>query len=397
MLDLDLIRRATPGTRDVVHLNSAGASLMSTRTLEVVVGHLTLEARIGGYEAAAARQAEIEGTYESLGRLVNGRRSEIALFDNSTHAFNAAVYSIPLRAGDRILTTHAEYGSSILAFLQLRQRYGVEIDIAPNDESGQVDVAALRALLCDRTKLVSISHIPTSGGLINPAQDIGRLVRGTGALYLLDATQSLGQIPVDVESIGADLVIGTGRKFLRGPRGTGFLWAREASLDRLEPFVNEIEASTWDGADGYAWHTGARRFETWEKSYSNVLGLGAAVDEALELGIDTISSRALALSSLLRDGLATIRGVRTHDLGARNGAIVTVSADGVPAPVLARILKDNRINVSLTVPEHNQFDARGPAVHPLVRLSPHYFNSEREIEQAIDVVARAVAQADGES
>lgn len=390
-LDIDSIRKDTPGTDHVTHLNNAGAGLLSRRTLAAMVGHLNLEAEIGGYEAEGARREAIENSYWSIARLIGGQRSEVALFDNSSHAFNAAFYSIPFKSGDRILTCRAEYGSNVLAYLQVAQRFGVEVDVVPNDESGQLDVAALADLIDNRTRLIGVSHIPTGGGLVNPAAEIGRVAQAAGVPFLLDATQSIGQFPVDVNGVGADFVTGTGRKFLRGPRGIGFLWVRESALDGLEPFVNDIEASTWDGGRGFTWQPGAKRFETWERSYSNVIGLGSAVDQALEFGIEEIGARALGLGARLREGLDSIGGVHAHDLGRTPCAIVTASLDGTPTGEFAAQIKAQGINVSVTTPEHNQFDTEVRPVHPLVRLSPHYYNTSDEIDKALTVVADLAA------
>jgi selenocysteine lyase/cysteine desulfurase len=391
-LDLEAIRRDTPGVTGVIHLNNAGAGLLSTRTLAAMVDHLELEAAIGGYEAEAARQDGIEATYRSLARLLGGRRDEIALFDNSSHAFNAAFYSQRFRQGDRILTARAEYGSNVLAYLQVAQRCGVEIVVVPNDDTGQLDVDRLAELVDDRARLISISHVPTGGGLVNPAAQVGAVARAAGVPFLLDATQSVGQFPVDVHAMGADFVTGTGRKFLRGPRGIGFLWVRTEALDLVDPFVNDIEASSWDGARGFHWRDGAQRFETWERSYSNVLGLGAAVDQALEHGLDEIGDRAIRLGGALREGLESIRGVRTHDLGTTRCAIVTAAVDGMSAAALADRIRADRVNVSVTTAEHSQFDTEIRPVHPLVRLSPHYYNTEAELTRVVELVARIAGQ-----
>lgn len=391
-LDVEAVRQDTPGVQDVIHLNNAGAGLLSRTTLATMVSHLELEALIGGYEAEEARRDEIEATYRSIARLVGGNRDEVALFDNSSHAFNAAFYSVPFEPGDNLITVRAEYGSNVLAYLQTAERLGVDIKVAPNDESGQVDVQALADLVDDRTRLIGMSHVPTGGGLVNPAAEVGEVARGAGVLYLLDATQSVGQFPVDANQIGADFITATGRKFLRGPRGTGFLWVRRAALERIDPYVNDIEAATWDGGRGFRWREGARRLESWERSYSNVLGLGSAVDQALALGLDEIGDRAFALGHTLRLGLDEIPGVRTHDLGITRCAIVTASLDGVPSEELARQVKSGGVNVSLTVAEHSQFDAEVRSVHPLVRFSPHYYNTEADLERVLDIVAGIAEQ-----
>jgi selenocysteine lyase/cysteine desulfurase len=386
-MDIDALRKGTPGTANRVHLNNAGAGLLSRQTLAAMTSHLELEAAIGGYEAAGQERDRIDGTYTNLARLVGGRADEIALFDNSTHAWNAAFYSMTFDPGDRILTGRAEYGSNVLAYLQVARRTGAEVVVVPDDESGQLDTAALADLIDERTKLVGVSHIPTSGGLINPAAEIGRITRAAGVPFLLDATQSVGQLPVDVAEIGCDMLTATGRKFLRGPRGIGFLWVRPEALEYLDPFVIEIESATWDGARGFTWHDGARRFATWEVSYANVLGLDAAVVQALELGLDQIGKRVVALGAYLRDRLAVLPGVTTYDLGRDRCAIVTAKVDALPTADVARALAQRGINVSTTTPEHTQFDTENRGVHPLVRLSPHYYNTEGELDRAVEVIA----------
>jgi selenocysteine lyase/cysteine desulfurase len=385
-VDVDAVRALTPGCAHRAHLNNAGAALLARPTLDAMVGHLRREAEIGGYEAADAAQDDIAACYAAVAELVGGAADEVAFFDNATRAWNAAFYSVPLRAGDRILTGRAEYGSNVLAYLQVAQRTGAEVVVVPNDESGQLDTAALAGLVDERTRLIGVSHVPTSGGLVNPAAEIGRIARDAGVPFLLDATQSVGQFPVDVEEIGCDLLAATGRKFLRGPRGTGFLWVRPTALERLDPHVAEIRSATWDGGRGFTWAAGARRFETWENSYVNLLGLGAAVRQALDLGLDAIAGRTLALGAQLRARLDALPGVSTHDLGSTRCAIVTAKVDGVPTADVVAALAGAGINVTATVAEHTQFDAEVRDVHPLVRLSPHYYNTEAELDRAIDVI-----------
>jgi selenocysteine lyase/cysteine desulfurase len=379
------LRALTPGCHHRTHLNNAGAGLLSAPTIAAMTHQLQLEAQIGGYEAAEAATGQIQDTYRALAELVGASAREIALFDNSTHAWNAAFYSVPLAAGDRILTGRSEYGSNVLAYLQVSRRTGAEVVVVGDDDSGQIDVAALAGLVDERTKLIGLSWVPTAGGLVNPAAEVGRIARAADALFLLDATQVVGQFPIDVRAVGCDMLTGTGRKFLRGPRGTGFLYAGPRAIDRLEPFVAEIRSATWDGDRSLHWADGAQRFETWENSYVNVVGLGAAVRQALDLGLAEIYARSGDLGARLRDGLAATDGVTTHDLGRERCAIVTAKVANVDSAAVAEALAAQRINVSTTVGEHNQFDTRG--VHPLVRLSPHYYNTADEIDQVVEAVA----------
>ncbi|MFI9201273.1 aminotransferase class V-fold PLP-dependent enzyme [Streptomyces sp. NPDC053048] len=386
-MDIAALRNDTPGCAHRVHLNNAGAALLSRRTLDTMTSYLELEARIGGYEAANEQLPAIEAVYGAIAELIGGRPEEVALFDNATHAWEAAFYSVRFRPGDRILTGRSEYGSNVLAYLHVAQRTGAEIVVVPNDESGQLDTAALADLVDERVKLVGVSHVPTSGGLVNPVAAIGRITRRAGVPFLLDATQSVGQFPVDVEEIGCDMLSATGRKFLRGPRGTGFLWVRPGVLDRLEPAVNETAASVWDGKRGFTWREGARRFGTWEMSYSNVLGLGSAVRQALELGPDAIGGRARELGAALRERIDEVPGVRTYDLGRERCAIVTASVEAVAAPDVKAALARHGVNVSVTTPETSHLDDEERGVHPLVRLSPHYYNTEDELDRAVAVLA----------
>ena len=386
-MDIDALRAQTPGCARRIHLNNAGAGLLAQPTLDAMTAHLRREAEIGGYEAAAEARDAVAATIDAIGELVGGRGEEIALFDNATHAWNAAFYSVPLRPGDQVLTGRAEYGSNVLAYWQAARRAGAEVVVVPNDEHGQLDVAALERLAGERTRLIGVSHVPTSGGLVQPAAEIGRIARACGALYLLDATQSVGQFPVDVDAIGCDLLTGTGRKFLRGPRGTGFLWVREAALDRLDPFVAEIGSAAWDGHDGFTWAPGAQRFGTWEHSYVNVLGLGAAVRQALDLGLEQIGPRAAALGARLRGQLAGLPGVTVHDLGQVRCAIVTAKISGVPAEQAAAELRRAGVNVDVNQPAGSPLDALDRGVHPMIRLSPHYYNTEAEIDRTTELVA----------
>jgi selenocysteine lyase/cysteine desulfurase len=363
-LDVETLRAMTPGCANRNHLNNAGAALLSSVTISAMTDYLQREALIGGYEAEAEAADQIGAVYESLAELIGALPSQIALFDNSTHAWNAAYYSVPLQAGDRILTGRNEYGSAVLAYLQRALRTGAEVVVVPNDDSGQIDVPALADLIDERTKLIGLTWVPTAGGLVNPAADVGRLARDADVLYLLDATQAVGQFPINVSAIGCDMLTGTGRKFLRGPRGTGFLYVGPRALERLDPFVAEIRSATWNGGRSFTWVDGAQRLETWENSYLNVVGLGAAVRQALDIGLDRIGRRSAALGARLRTDLAEIDGVTVHDLGREQCAIVTARVAGVDSGEVADALSRRGINVSTTVAEQ-PVRQRGPRCAPI--------------------------------
>src|SRR5205085_4661115 len=333
-IDVDRVRAETPSCEERLHFNNAGASLMPRPVVETVVEHLELEARIGGYEAREQAAAQIDAVYGAAARLVNCGPSEIALLENATRAWNAVFYAIPFRRGDRIVTGCAEYVSNYLAYLRVAHETGAEIVVVDDDEHGQIDVVRLAAALERGARLITLTHVPTSGGLVNPAAEVGRLARAAGVPFLLDACQSVGQMPIDVEAIGCDFLSTTGRKFLRGPRGTGFLYVSGERLAELDPAAPEIGSAEWTSRNEYTHKPGAKRFETWEASHALQLGLGRAIEYALELGLNPIWERVEALGGRLRTSLDAIAGIETHDLGETKCGIVTFTSQALDAETL---------------------------------------------------------------
>jgi selenocysteine lyase/cysteine desulfurase len=386
MIDLDRVRADTPGIAHVAHLNNAGAALPPRQVLDAVVEHLRREAEIGGYEAARERRDRWEHTYDSLARLLNGHRDELAVIENATRAWDMAFYAFRLGPGDRVLTGRAEYASNWIALKQVADRTGARIDVVPDDEHGQIDVAALEALLDADVRLVSLVHVPTQSGLVNPAAEVGRITRAAGVPLLLDACQSAGQLPLDVEAIGCDVLSGTGRKFLRGPRGTGFLWVRRELIEELEPPLLDMHAAEWLPDGRYRMRDDARRFENWETYYAGKIGLGVAVDYALELGVDAIWARIGELAARLRDALREIDGVTLLDRGAVLGATVTFTVDGRKPADVQRFLAERGVNVSVMEALSARLDYGARGIAEAVRSSVHYYNDDTDLERLVEGV-----------
>jgi cysteine desulfurase/selenocysteine lyase len=385
-IDIGQARRETPGCANVAHFNNAGSALMPQQVLDATVGYLQLEAAIGGYEAAAREHEQIEHVYTAAAQLIGCAPDEIAIIENATRAWDMAFYSIPLKPGDRILTSIAEYGSNYIAFLQVAQRTGAMVEPVPNDETGQLSVTALEAMIDSRVKLIAVTHVPTNGGLVNPAADIGRVARAAGIPFLLDACQSVGQMPINVEAIGCDMLSATGRKYLRGPRGTGFLYVRRALLDRLEPPFLDLHAATWTARDQYTIRPDARRFENWETNYAGKLGLATAVDYALGWGLAAIWERISSLSQLLRSQLADIPGVTVRDIGAEQCGIVTFTLEGHEPEQIRQALAQQQINVSVTTVFGTRLDMEERSLASMVRASVHYYNDEAEVGRLCEVI-----------
>jgi cysteine desulfurase / selenocysteine lyase len=389
MIDVQRARRETPGCEHVTHLNNAGASLPPQPVLDAVIGHLQLEARVGGYEAHEENEKAVDRFYRAAAELVGADPGEIAFSSSATRAWDMAFYGFPFERGDRILTAIAEYISNYIAYIQVAERTGVEIIPVPSDEYGQVSVDALRRLIDERVKLIAITHVPTNGGLVNPAAEIGAVAREAGIPFLLDACQSVGQLPVDVEEIGCDVLSATGRKYLRGPRGTGFLYVRSSLLDRLEPPFLDMRAADWVEPDRYKLRADAIRFEEWEQAYAAKAGLATAIDYALGWGLDSIWQRVAALGESLRVMLGDIDGVTVRDLGAVRCGIVTFTVEGVEANELKNRLSRERINVTASPRSSTLLDSRARALPDLVRASVHYYNTDEELERLVETVSNA--------
>ncbi len=391
-IDVTRARAETPGCEDVLHLNNAGAALQPRPVLDAVFDHLRREAEIGGYEAAEEAQPRREAVYDSIARLLGAARDEIALVDNATRAFDMAFHALPLRDGDVVLTTTTEYPSNVIAFLRAARDRRIVVRYIPNDPSGRLSLDALAELMRDpRVRVVSVSHVPTQSGLVQPAEEVGRLARARGDVwYLLDATQTAGQMPIDVRRLGCDALAATGRKFLRGPRATGFLYVRRERLSELQPLPLDLHGATWTGPESYELRPDARRFETWEQHVAGVLGLGAAVDYALAWGMDAVWERISALAARLRALLADVPRVTLRDPGVERCGIVTFTVDGMSAAEVKAALaaRPRRINVTTSTINSARLDFAARGLDTVVRSSVHYYLTEADLDEFAEALCR---------
>ena len=389
LMDVSRMRAETPGCAHLAHLNNAGAGLMPDPVIKAVRGHLDLEASIGGYEAAEQASPEIEAAYEAVGQLVGVSARQVAFTENATASYVQALSSIPFERDDVLLATRNDYVSNQIQYLSLCDRLGVKVVRIPDLPEGGVDPEAARSLIEEhRPRLVCATHVPTNSGLVQDVAAVGAACRENETTFLVDACQSVGQIPLSLDEIGADFLSATSRKFLRGPRGAGFLCVSERVLSSgAVPLYPDLRSATWVSANSFEPVGDARRFENWEFAWALVLGTGAAARYALEIGVDQIEARVRQLSDSLRVGLSAIAGASVLDRGEQLCGIVTASFSGSEPRELVLRLREAGVNawaqgrVDATI----DYDEKG--VSGALRLSPHAYNTEEEIELALSILS----------
>lgn len=386
--DIQRFRLETRGTQHVIHFNNAGSSLPPDVVRQAVNDYNNEEMTMGGYETNEKYLPQLEATYDSIANLLNANREEIALVENATVAWNAAFQAIDWKNGDVIIATRADYSSNYLAYLHLKRKFDLEIKVIPTLASGDLDLHAFENMIDSKVKLVSVTHMPTNGGLTVDAEAVGAITKQHGVLYLLDACQSAGQYPIDVEKIGCDMLSATGRKYLRAPRGTGFLYVRRSVLPQLTPYCIDLHAAEWTGVDSYQIRTDARKFEGWEASRANTMGLKAAIDYALAIGVENIWQRVQYLSTILRKELERLEHITVHDIGNTKSGLVSFTVSGKSAQEVKTYLHERNINVSWNGTSNTYLDMTSRDLKEVVRASVHYYNTEAEISDLIAVLKK---------
>lgn len=392
--EIAAFREDTPGCSHVIHLNNAGAGLMPAPVTRAIQEHITLESNIGGYEAAALQTKPIRDFYTQAGKLFHCKPANIAFTCSATDSYIRALSSIPFQPGDIILTDNDDYISNQIQFLSFQKRFGIRIERIKNAPAGGVDLGELeQKLLQLQPRLLAITHIPTNSGLVQPVQAIGDIYHRyeknnpDKTWYILDACQSVGQLPLDVETLKCDFLSVTSRKFLRGPRGAGFLYISDKVLQKgLEPLFIDMRGAEWVGKDTYVPREDAMRFEDWEFAYSLVLGTAAAIEYCLNIGVDRVGRQVGLLSDHLRQELSTLDKVRVLDRGPQLGGLVTFTVKGAEPEYLVDELSKRKINV---VPSYRNFaviDFDDKGVQWALRASPHYYNTREELEEFLSVV-----------
>lgn len=388
VIDLAAERARTPGCADQVFLDSAGSSLPTQDVVDAVVGHLRREAEIGGYRAAEERADDLAAVPGAVARLIGCTPDLVALTDSATRAWNLVVTALPWQPGDRILINGSEYASNAIALLQRARLDGCTVEVVPSTPDSPVDLDVLEEMLDERVRLVSLVHVPTNSGQVAPVRAVVERAHRVGALVLLDACQSVGQLAIDVDELGVDALSATGRKWLRAPRGTGFLYVRRALLDSLEPSAADLRGATWTAPAAYELRADAARFELWEHDVAGRLGLKEAVEHLLRLGPEEVEQAVRRNAAGLRSALGELPGVALRDVGPDLCGIVSFTIDGVDPDEVRRRLLDERVTVSVSGAASTRLDMTRRELAAVVRASPHYFVGPDDLDAATDAVGR---------
>lgn len=383
-MNLEAIRKDTPGCQSKIHFNNAGASLPPLPVTEAIRNYILFESTTGGYEAADIKKTEVQEFYISVAKLINTEENNIAFTSSATNSFSLAISSIPFERGDTVLIANEDYISNQIAFLSLQERFGIKLIRAKSLSTGGVDLNDMEELINKHhPKLVSLTHVPTNTGLIQPVEIVGKMCNSKEILYLVDACQSAGQIPLDVKKIGCDFLTATMRKFLRGPRGAGFLYVSDRVLEKkLTPLFVDMRGAEWTGPDTYEVRMTSKRFEEWELPYALVVGSKEAINYALNIGVENINARNKVLCNLLKNKLHSIK-LKALDIGQDQSSIITIEMPGKHPNEVLQYLRALNINTSTAHRSNAQIDFKSKKVDWALRISPHYFNTEDEIDSLI--------------
>ncbi len=384
--EIQQLRAETRGTAQRVHFNNAGASLPPDVVVETMVKYLQEEATYGGYETEYKYTEQLEHVYTLIARLINADKEEVAIVENASTAWGLAFYGVDFKKGDVVITSEMEYVTNLIGFLNAQKTHGITITVIPNDAQGNFSLPALEAAISPQTKLIAMTHIPSTAGGMIPIVEIGKIARRHHILYLVDACQTVGQAPIDVKEIDCDMLAVNGRKFLRAPRGTGFLYVRRSVQDRLKLLLMDGFTAPRVTREDFSVRNDARRFELYEKNRALALGLGKAVEYALGIGVDRIWQRVQELAGLMRCRLKSIDGVAVHDRGDEQCGIVTFSVNGVDSTVIKGRLAEQGINVSVGKAVSTLIYMNKNNLVSIVRASVHYYNTEEEIAQLCDAL-----------
>lgn len=375
------------------YLNNAGAGELSNITLNAMIDYYQYEQKVGAYQAAKDKKDIIDMFYTNVAKLINADDvGEIAFVDNASRGWNLAIRGIELSKNDVIVTLSTEFGTNLITIYDHAMKSGASVRVIPCTDKGKVDIQLLEKVLSEYrgVKVIAISHAVAHGSIVNPVEQIGVLARKYGALYIVDACQSVGQITVDVKEIDCDVLVASGRKWLCGPRGTGFMYIRNKT--NIRPTQLDLASADLILNDDYS-VTGvkirqdAKRFEIWERNIASQIGLATAIDIILNVGLDEISRKIKCFSTEIRNAIS--KNPKLILIGSEESSSGIVGFITKKSDVEKSIL-DSFVKNGLTISTMSDWDCPldfpKNGVKTIFRLSPHYYTNIETIELARKII-----------
>ena len=391
MMDINSLRNETPGSAEVIHFNNAGASLVSNKVLNAQLNYIKEESIYGSYETQAKRAEDLNTFYNEVAKLIGADADEIAYTESSTVAWLRAFFALEFKLGDEVICDSFSYASNYIAFLNAKDRFGIEIKIIDQVETGEIDLNELEKAISPKAKLISITHIPTNNGIVNPAEEVGAIAKKHNIIYQLDACQSVGQYPIDVNKIQCDFLSATGRKYMRGPRGTGFLYVRKELISKINPLSLDLHSAEWLSNETFKARNDAKKFETWESNRAAKYAMAVATNEINSLGIKAIWERVQFISNHLRQKLTSIPSIEVTDIGKIKSGIVTFRSSIKSTSEIKEHLSNHKINTVVAVKNGTLIDMSKRNIDSVVRASLHYYNTEEEIDKFVACLSKFIA------
>ena len=375
------------------YLNNAGAGLLSNDTLDYMVEYYHYEQNQGAYQAAKNKKEDIELFYTNVANIINAEsKDEIAYVDNASRGWNLAISSSNLSKGDIIVTLSSEFGTNLITLFDYAKKTGAEVKVIPCDITGHFDLSLMEKILRDAhsKKMIAISHAAAQGSIVNPVYEIGELAKEFDALYIVDACQSVGQIDIDVQKMMCHMLVASGRKWLCGPRGTGFMYIKKST--KLRPTQLDLASADLVFDNGNVIdikvREDAKRFEIWERNISAMLGLSKAIDAALSTGIDLISKKIEENANRIREEI--VRNSKLQLIGQKcspSGIVGFYVKDTVFEKKVLDLISDNEVVIS-TMREWDCpmfFPNNGASC--IFRISPHHYTTPSTIETICKVIS----------
>lgn len=373
-----------------VYVNSAAASPPPRQVVDTSIDYLQKTASLGPYLPSFREEVyqKIEETREKAAKFIGAKTSEMAFVKNGTEGINFIANGLTWNKGDEIILADIEFHSNYTPWLKLRDKKKVHLKIIKTDFSGVIDVNLIEQEISNRTKLITVSHLSNASGALQHIEKICEIAKKRDVLTLINASQTLGLIPINVQELDCDFLTGCGRKWLRGPEGSGILYIRESLVESIEPTIIGWGGTTWDfETNEYYYLSTARRVEAGCPIVPSILGLGAAIDYAQNIGIEEIVTKVEALTRYSFQQLSVIEGIAIY--GPKNIenrlAIIPFNVEGLHPDEITNYLEKNNIIIESGTFMANML-LQHYGINKMVRISPHYFNTKVEIDFIVTLI-----------